>query len=353
MDSSAPAADFCPAPSESPKKKKHLFRFGCFLVFLSFFLVSGLLLMLFGIFVYCIAQYSPGEETEMRITESRMTGSGSHKVALIDIRGVILNGNSYGESANSEIICAMLDKAEKDPDVKGVILNLNTPGGEVTASDDIHHRIMELKKKKPVVALMNSIATSGGYYVAVACDRIVAGRMTLTGSIGVIISAYNYKGLFDKVGLQGETYKSGPMKDMLNPARLRTPEERVIVQKLVDESFDEFLRLVSAGRKIPLEQLRKSEVCDGRVIHGTTALRHKLVDRIGRLKEAMEETEKLLGCRAGSLRVVRYNQQVSFWETILSAESKTPRDIRLTLPGGPTSKASLPSGCLYYLPSFY
>lgn len=280
------------------------------------------------------------------------TSKSNGKIAVIDVFGIILNENGgYSENADSTLICRQLRKAEKDPDVRAVILNLNTPGGEVTASDDIHMAVQKVKKVKPVVALMNSMAASGGYYAAVASDWIVASRLTMTGSIGVIISTYNYKGLLDKIGVQSEVYKSGKMKDMLNGARPRTPEEVALVQGLVDECYGEFIRLVSAGRRIPVEKIRTTEIGDGRIFHGSKALQLGLIDEIGRMPEAVAKAEKLAGCEPGSLKVVRYKRNNSFLHFLFGAESNAPKALRLCIPG--LSEPRLPRGCLYFLPQDY
>ncbi len=211
--------------------------------------------------------------------------------------------------------------------------------------------VQKVKKVKPVVALMNSMAASGGYYAAVASDWIVASRLTMTGSIGVIISTYNYKGLLDKIGVQSEVYKSGKMKDMLNGARPRTPEEVALVQGLVDECYGEFIRLVSAGRRIPVEKIRTTEIGDGRIFHGSKALQLGLIDEIGRMPEAVAKAEKLAGCEPGSLKVVRYKRNNSFLHFLFGAESNAPKALRLCIPG--FSEPQLPRGCLYFLPQDY
>ena len=247
-----------------------------------------------------------------------------------------------------EIDVIDIGKTHMDDSVRAVILSLNTPGGEVTASDDIHGRILKLKQVKPVVALMNSIAASGGYYVAVACDKIVASRLTLTGSIGVIISTYNYKGLLDKVGIAAEVYKSGEMKDMLNGAKVRSPKEVAVIQELVDDSYSEFVRLVSLGRRIPEEKIRNTIIGDGRVLHGAKALKLGLVDRLGRMETAIDEAEKLAGVPSGSLNVVRYKRNLSVMELLFgSAEARANPRIQLNMPG--MSAGELPPGRLYYL----
>ncbi len=339
-------------PREEKKKGK-----GCFGCLLGCFAVAVIALILGVTALWSLngkisvfagnLQKIDREDPEEEFGDERSGNEG--KIAVIDVCGIILNENGgYSENADSTLICRQLKKAEKDPDVRAVILNLNTPGGEVTAADDIHMAVQQLKKSKPVVALMNSMAASGGYYAAVACDWIVASRLTMTGSIGVIISTYNYRGLLDKIGVQSEVYKSGKMKDMLNGARPRTPEEIALVQSLVDECYGEFVRLVSAGRKIPVEKIRTTEIGDGRILHGSRALKLGLIDEIGRMPEAVAKAEKLAGCDPGSLKVVRYKRNNSFLNFLFGAEANAPKALRLSLPG--LTEPRLPRGCLYFLP---
>ena len=306
------------------ERKSYSRRYGCLLGCGCAVLILLILLLCIGIFAGIVSNMSSGR-----------------------------NGDFSEESAVFRTDCPhlrfkLVTRESKDDSVRAVIISLNTPGGEVTASDDIHGQILKLKQSKPVVALMNSIAASGGYYVAVACDKIVASRLTLTGSIGVIISSYNYKGLLDKVGIAAEVYKSGEMKDMLNGARIRSPKEIAVIQELVDDSYSEFVRLVSVGRRIPEDRIRNTIIGDGRVLHGGKALKLGLVDKLGRMPAAVAEAEKLAGVPAGSLNVVRYKRNLSFMELLFgSAEARTNPRIQLHMPG--MTAGELPPGHLYYL----
>lgn len=336
--------------SPAPKKRSSCFFYGCGCV--------TVILILF--LLVCLASLWNGRSSDpdsssKEYTEEFLEGNagGVYKIAVIDINGIIMNQRSpYASSiADSEDICKQIKKAEKDGEVRAVILNLNTPGGEVTAADDIHHAVSMFRKRtgKPVIALMNSIAASGGYYVAAACSRIVSGKLTMTGSIGVIISTYNYKGLFDKIGVSSEVYKSGEMKDMLNGARQRTPRESALVQELVDECYSEFVRLVAAGRRIPESRIRNSEIGDGRVIHGKRALELGLVDEIGRMKEALAAAEKLSGSAPDSLKAVRYKRNFSFLDILFGASSAVRPQIQIRMPSV-FPETELPRGRIYFLP---
>ena len=201
----------------------------------------------------------PKNLEEEYISGKRSSGD-QPKIAVVDVFGIIVSSdNSINSSgiADPKLICTKIRRAASDSKVKALIVNLNTPGGEVVASDEIYAEIKRFRQTgKPAVAMLNTMAASGGYYVAAACHPIVAHKLTMTGSIGVIISTINYRGLFDKIGLQSEVYTSGKMKDMLNGGRARTPEEIRIVKEMVDRTYLEFSRIVAESRKIPVEKVR-------------------------------------------------------------------------------------------------
>jgi protease IV len=212
-----------------------------------------------------------------------------------------------------DIIKAQLGRAEKDRRVKAVILKVDSPGGEVLASDDIARAITEFQdsSSKPVVVSMSSLAASGGYYVAAPCRWIVANELTITGSIGVIMSGWNYRGLMDKVGLRPEVYKSGRFKDMLRGSKTPeeiTPAERAMVQKLKS--------VVAEGRKSAHEENAESkpladnwaDYADGRVLSGKEAYELGFVDQLGSYDDAIAKAEEL-GKIEDSANVVEYRQR--------------------------------------------
>lgn len=325
--------------------------FGCFAAF-----VAILILLLAGAWLIgnFLSNFADDQESEDDTEESvlRPASERGGKIAVIDIRGIILNaGGGFSENADSETICRQIRKAAKDPLVRAIILNLNTPGGEVTASDDIYSAVLRAKKSKPVIALMNSMAASGGYYAAAGCDWIIANRMTLTGSVGVIISSFDVKGLLDKIGVQADVYKSGKMKDLLSVTRGKTQEENALIQSLVDECYIEFVKIVSAGRKIPVEKIRATEIGDGRVFHGARALELGLIDELGRMPEAVAKAEELAKCEPGSLKVVRYKRNNSLFNLLFSADAEASHLLRVRLPG--FAAPELQQGCLYFLPQDY
>lgn len=188
--------------------------------------------------------------------------------------------------------------------VKAIILDINSPGGSVGAVQEIHSQIMRVRQEKkiPFVALFDDVAASGGYYIASACDKIVSHPGTLTGSIGVIFSVSNLEGLFGKIGYKMEAIKSGKHKDMGSPARPMTPEERAILQGVIDDAYEQFLAAVAEGRHLPLAQVRP--LADGRIYTGSQALKLGLVDSVGDSEDAVALAAKLAGLK-GKPRVTR------------------------------------------------
>ena len=233
------------------------------------------------------------------------------KILVIDVEGMIGSLGKGVLEREGDVLSRVyyrLEKASQDPLVKGVILRLDTPGGDVTSSDILYHEIRRFKEKKrlPVVALMMGVAASGGYYVASACDHIVAHPSTITGSIGVISVFPNIEGLFDKVGVKTTVVKSGGMKDAGSPFRDMSPEEKQIFQGIIDEFYENFLRVVLERRKdaLPLEELRK--IADGRVYTATQALKTKLIDEIGYFDDALTKILSLALLREANVIAYTY-----------------------------------------------
>lgn len=210
------------------------------------------------------------------------------RVVQIDITGVIAGDAILGggESLVTRTKRA-LQQAVDDRRVKAIVLRIDSPGGEVTASDTIYHAVKEAAAKKPVIASMDSIAASGGYYIACGANKIVANQNTWTGSIGVIVQTLGYSGLLDKAGLKMRVFRSGSFKDALGGHREMTPDEEKYVQDMVMQTYDRFTAVVSAARGIPVEEL-KNGVADGRIISGADAVKLKLVDRTGYIEDAWQ-----------------------------------------------------------------
>jgi len=251
----------------------------------------------------------------------REDNDSANKVALVEINGIITDGPlDQGGYNMVDVLKAQLKRAEEDAHVKAVLLKVDSPGGEVLASDEIYREIASFQKKsnKPVVASMGGLAASGGYYVSSPCRWIVANDLTITGSIGVIMNTWNYRGLMDKVGLLPQTFKSGKYKDMLSGSKEPdqiTQEEKDMVQALIDETFAKFKKVVREGRQQARENNRKNRdqdtgralsddwqnYADGRVLSGTEAYRLGFVDQLGTFEDAVERTRKLAGITSANL----------------------------------------------------
>ncbi len=218
-------------------------------------------------------------------------------LALLKLEGVIAENQAESPSVavgyNHQAFLRQLEEAFSREDIKGVILQVNSPGGGVYESDEIYARILELKSKykKPLVVYMSQEAASGGYYVSMAADKIYSNRNTLTGSIGVIIRTYNYNQLAKKVGIEDVTFKSGAQKDLLNPMRPLNDQEKAIMQELVNESYSYFVDVVARGRHMDRNQVL--QLADGRVYSGLQAKKLGLVDEIGDLDNAIEGAARL------------------------------------------------------------
>jgi protease-4 len=232
------------------------------------------------------------------------------KIAVIDVEGTISAVADRGLFAREGDILSRvyyrLEKAAADPLVKAVILRFDTPGGEVTASDILYNEVLRFKEKsrRPVVGLMMSVCASGGYYIASACDTIIAHPSTITGSIGVISIFPNVETLFDKVGVRMNVIKSGAMKDSGSPFRTMTDEEKKTFQAIIDEYYEDFLKAVAAGRtgRLSAEALRP--LADGRIYTARQALDHKLIDEIGYFETARQKALSLASLR--DARVIAY-----------------------------------------------
>ncbi len=214
--------------------------------------------------------------------------SAGSKLAIVFVEGVITGKSSPYRPSMEEVAIDQIKHATEDESIKGLLLYLNTPGGEVTASDKIYHAAKQFSETgRPVVAYMDTVAASGGYYIACAADEIIATETTITGSIGVILGGYNAKELFDKVGVKSQSFKSGPFKDTLSMTREMREDEQVYIQSLVDEMYNKFAGIVSDARDIPMDTL-KNGIADGRIFQGTTAKEVGLVDENGYIEDAIE-----------------------------------------------------------------
>jgi protease-4 len=244
-----------------------------------------------------------------------------NKIVVVPVEGIITEDMFDPTGYNLvEYIRDQLERAAEDSRVKAVLLKVNSPGGEVLASDEIYNAISNFQKTsgKPVIAAMGGVAASGGYYVSAPCRWIVANELTITGSIGVIIHTFNYRGLMDKVGLKPVVYKSGRFKNMLSGDRREEEipeEEKAMLQKFIDETFGKFKTVVAAGRKQANDKNQSQgqtlspdwqDFADGRILSGKEAYDLGLVDELGNFEAAVKRAMKL--AKIESANLVRYQQ---------------------------------------------
>lgn len=213
-------------------------------------------------------------------------GDKKNKIALISYEGAIGDGEVY------DSFMEQLEDIYEDDSVKGVIMQVNSPGGAVYNSEQIANKIKEIQtdKKIPVFTVMKTMAASGGYYISAPTDKIYASNETLTGSIGVIMSSRSFQGLFEKYGIKEQNITTGKMKDAGSLGKDMTDEQKKYFQDLINSSFDRFIKIVSQGRSMKEDQVRK--LADGRVYDGAQAKNNGLVDKIGNLDDAIEDMKK-------------------------------------------------------------
>ena len=288
----------------------------------------------------------------------------ANKIAVVTVDGIISGQNVDQAGYNMvDVIKAQLDRAKDDRRVKAVILKVDSPGGEVLASDEIYRAISDFQKdaNKPVVCSMGSLAASGGYYISSPCRWIVANDLTITGSIGVILHTWNYRGLMDKIGLRPEVFKSGKFKDMLSGERETNEipaEERVMVQGLIDETYRKFKDVVAAGRDAAHAKNKKegrplaldwTSYADGRVLSGTKAYDLGFVDEIGDFQDAVDRAKQIAGIREANLIEYRERYDISNILRLLG-QSELSHSVKLDLG---VQLPKLQAGELYFLsPTF-
>jgi protease-4 len=333
------------------------------------------LLVLLGMSVLANLSHLLSGFGPMKVARSNSVGSrleevstedngASSKIALVEVDGIITSrALDQGGYNMVDVIKAQLKRAEEDDKVRAVILKVDSPGGEVLASDEISRAIAAFQTNlhgKPVVCSMGGLAASGGYYVSAPCRWIVANELTITGSIGVIMSMWNYRGLMDKVGVRPQTFKSGKYKDMLSGSREPdsiTPEEREMVQSLIDETYGKFKSVVQTGRNRAQEKNRDkgralsedwADYADGRILSGTEAFKLGFVDELGTFDDAVKRAKSIAGISRANL--IEYQQRFDISDLFRlfgKSESKVVKvDLGMDVP-------KLQAGQLYFLsPTF-
>jgi protease-4 len=252
------------------------------------------------------------------LEEKVLEGEGRPKILLIEVSGFISEKEQEGGQLSREKpslvaqVREALQKAEKDDELAGVVVRINSPGGTVTASDIIHHELtgFRQRKKVPVYACITGVGASGGYYVAAASDRIFAHPTAVTGSIGVLLMTFNVEGLLGKVGVTEQTIKSGAKKDLLSPFRPGTPEELRLVQEIIDQLHARFVTVVLERPGSRLTRPELEPLADGRIFTADQALAARLVDQVGYLDDALVDLKKAQGIERA--RVVTYLRPGSY-----------------------------------------
>ncbi|MDE2217617.1 MAG: signal peptide peptidase SppA, partial [Planctomycetota bacterium] len=293
-------------------------------LFISIFSLCLLCLLGLGCSFISISLIPPVEP----LKETTVSGSGKDKILIIDISGIISEeGKSSlaGLSGEPDIVARIREElklAAKDKHIKAIILRINSPGGTVTAADIMYHEIEQFKEKTgiKVIACIMDLGASGGYYVAVSADKIVAHPTTVTGSIGVIMLNLSFEGLLQKIGVKDTSIKTGEYKDMGSPLKTMTDEERKIFQSVMNNLYERFLSVIAKNRKeLTPEKIRS--LADGRIYTAQQALELKLIDQIGYLDETIAQAKKDVGIEEA--RVVIYHRPGTYKNNIYSQLSSS------------------------------
>jgi protease-4 len=235
----------------------------------------------------------------------------SDRIAVIEIKGVI--------SQSTEII-SEISRYASDEAVKAIILRVDSPGGGVGPSQEIYREVIKARGKKKVVTSMGSVAASGGYYIACASDLIFANPGTITGSIGVVMQFSSFEELLKKIGVKGVVIKSGEHKDIGSPFREMTPQERVLMQEVLDKVHQQFIQAVAEGRKMDRDKV--AQVATGRIFTGEQAKEYGLVDQMGNLEDAIDATAKMVGIE-GRPNIVFPERRISIWDYLLQGMARS------------------------------
>jgi protease-4 len=270
--------------------------------------VIAALLIFFFVLLFLIGHYSGGKTSRFAFGD---------KIAIVEVRGVITQSSGVIEEIQQYLA---------DDGVKAIILRVDSPGGGVGPSQEIYREIMRVKSnsKRKVVTSMGSVAASGGYYIACASDLIVANPGTITGSIGVVMQFSNFEELLKKIGIRGVVLKSGEHKDIGSPFREMTPEEKRIMQEVLDNVHQQFIQAVAEGRK--LDRSKVAQIADGRILTGEQAKNFGLVDQLGNLQDTIDITARMVGIE-GKPNVLYPKKKISIWELLMREMASAVVDV--------------------------
>lgn len=279
-------------------RQKHPILLGLFILTGIFFLFLG------GVSLLISSLISHDSQTDIF--------SSKEGVGIVELKGLIIS---------SEQTLKQLTEFRHDPNVKSVVLRIDSPGGSVGASQEIYKEVMRTNEIKPVIASMGSMGASGGYYAALGAENIIANPGTMTGSIGVIVKFPNLEGLFEKIGYRSEVIKSGPLKDVGASNRPMSEEERKLMQDLIDNVYGQFVRDIAAARGMEEDLIQ--ELADGRVYTGEQALEVGLIDSLGNFTDAITIAADMGGLDIEAPRLIypKVDRKFSLFNLLTNAES--------------------------------
>ncbi|KAA0957957.1 signal peptide peptidase SppA [Planococcus sp. ANT_H30] len=288
--------------------------------------VLGISLVINSAFAFLQGGFTEGVDELVASTQSSFSevvvedGDFDNRVAVLNVDGVIQDtgdaASLFGTTGyNHSFFMEQLENVKEDPTVKAVVLTVNSPGGGVVESAEIYDKIIEIQEetKKPFYVSMGAVAASGGYYIAAPAEKIFVNKETLTGSIGVIMQSVNYGELADKLGVDFVTIKSGPYKDIMSPTRDMTEEERVILQEMLDDSYESFVDVIEEGRDMTEKEVKA--VADGRIMNGRQAVEANLADDFGFEEDVIAQVKTDFDL--GNAQVFQYGASQG-WGSLLS-----------------------------------
>ena len=302
---------------DNKKKSRVGFWISTSLAIFFFLCCVILFISLMGLFVVKGALTTHVEdESTKKLSETVIGGSGTDKILLIPLKGVIT-----GQSAKKlfletpsivDSVKQQLDQARDDNEVKAVILEINSPGGGVTASDIIYEKVLEFKEEtnKKVIVSMQDVAASGAYYISAAADKIISHPTTITGSIGVIMPLINIANLVEKYGIEDNSIKSGDMKSIGSPLKKMSDAERKVLYDIVDEMYTRFVNIIAVGRNMEIEEVKR--LADGRIYTGKQAVDNGLVDQLGYIEDAITLAKDITGLKEA--KIIKYKRMFNLAE---------------------------------------